>query len=202
MSGAITLSAGFSSRLSPTYFDLPASRGNFQLKAQESADRFKILEMISPGSQPSVKARFFPASGHIEHFESFKIAKLSTLKIVAGELELLATKDIHCVYNVEVSEMTSASSSRTDVFVTQTLPVLAVVITAAWVMYTRLDDSIVAARLETKQDLKGSMEQLDVRFNRVESRLESIDGKLDTKISSVSQQLSDLRVRQTQADAK
>lgn len=102
----------------------------------------------------------------------------------------------------EALEMTTASLSRMDIFVSQTLPILAVVIGAAWVMYTRLDDGINDARVEVKQDLKGVNQLIDNRFNRLDTRLESTDAKLDQKITSLVQQMSDLRVRQTQVDYK
>lgn len=166
------------------------------------------IQSYAAGSHP--ESEFSDAIGKIEVAKVPEtLAFRSVIAMPAGAeigfisaLDLsLASQLIYENYSKELG-MASNTLSRMDIFVSQTLPILAVVIGAAWVMYTRLDDAIGDARLETKQDFKGVNELIETRFNRAEARLDSLDSKTDQKLSAVLQQITDLRVRQTQTEDK
>jgi hypothetical protein len=165
---------------------------------------------IQSYASESHKSEFSDASGKIEVAKTPEtLAFRSVISMPAGaEIGFISALDLSLASQLIIEKyseelgMASNTLSRMDIFVSQTLPILAVVIGAAWVMYTRLDDAIGDARLETKQDFKGVNELIETRFNRAEAKLDSLDGKMDQKLSAILQQVTDLRVRQTQTEDK
>ncbi|MCQ2048797.1 Uncharacterised protein [Stutzerimonas stutzeri] len=97
----------------------------------------------------------------------------------------------------------SASQSQSkDLFLYVTLPMVAVVIAAAWVLYSKLDDSIESVRLEAKQDLGVYSRDVNQRFDRIDTKLDSISGKMTEVSSMVTTEVSELRVRQAQIESR
>ncbi|KDD65508.1 hypothetical protein V466_29175 [Pseudomonas mandelii PD30] len=152
--------------------------------------RYEAVKATSGNLRPVEAYIMFAHSGVAERLFKYPVSTESLTYLPAWNA------------NLEALEVATSTTSRMDMFLTQTLPVIAAVLASAWVMYTRLDDGINDARVETKQDFKSVNELIEARFNRSETKIDALDTKLDQKLSSVLQQVTDLRVRQTQSEAK
>lgn len=109
-------------------------------------------------------------------------------------------------FELEGDFMAVQAGSRMDTFLLHTLPLMCVVVVtvlgAAWALYTRLDDGISEARKEVKADLIQVDARLQGQFERLASKVDSMDARSDAKTSSILQQITDLRVRQTQSEQR
>ncbi|MDH0120817.1 hypothetical protein N7325_13445 [Stutzerimonas stutzeri] len=100
---------------------------------------------------------------------------------------------------VEKGVLTMATANQAkDLFVSVTLPVLLAIAAAAWAVYGKLDAKIDNTRIEIKTDVQSYQSEVSQRFDRVDTRLEGVSNGLRDLSNNVVNEISGLRIRQTQ----
>lgn len=125
---------------------------------------------------------------------------------VAAEFISTPMPEAYAVYDdattTESLNTMSAQPSQTRIFWTQTFPIIAVVMGAAWGLFTRLDDSIGDTRKEALDSVRALSLDTGKRFDGFEGKLDAANKKLDDKSSEILRQMTEMRIKQVESERK
>lgn len=125
-------------------------------------------------------------------------------KIILQYSDVLAIVDAYEPMALEVEEVTGTTSTdlKLNIILWMGAGLFALMIGGFWTIYSSLDTSMEGQRLEIKADIRALSDGMHSRFEKSDSKLDSIGTKLETVSTSLHGEIANLRVRQIQVEAK
>lgn len=101
-----------------------------------------------------------------------------------------------------MDHQSAPAPSALKIFLSSTLPIMSTIVVVAWVVYTRLDDSVGDTRKELAAQISTTETRLGEQLRVSDAKLQSFRDRTEDTSRQMFKELADLRVRQVQVEAK